>query len=292
MARGASAWNQAIPTVPELTFSNELYQTAVYQMLGQPLPVLENMRQCLCGGDLDVYGNHFASKACRQSLRLGAGPGHGLTARHDAVKNAWMYLARKAGVKVTVEQAALPGLKATRRGDVTFHGLHDGADAVGDVMVGSIYHEDGSLKPAALEAGGVLKAAEHSKRKKYAELGSKFLPLIFETHGRMNDVAENTLKLLAKLEAAKLLDMSSVTEAEEQCGAEWSTLYCVVVARSRQFISAVLAKQMALAVRYGVADTMATRNTFPDFSSGRRVDPLDDELVSAALGAPVGATRS
>ena len=55
---------------------------------------------------------------------------------------------------------------------------------------------------------------------------------------------------------------------------------------------AVLAKQMALAVRYGVADTMATRNTFPDFSSGRRVDPLDDELVSAALGAPVGAARS
>jgi hypothetical protein len=125
MARGASAWNQAIPTVPELTFTNELYQTAVYQMLGQPLPVLDNMRQCLCGGDLDVYGNHFASKACRQSLRPGAGPGHGLTARHDAVKNAWMYLARKAGVKVTVEQAALPGLRATRRGDVTFHGLHD-----------------------------------------------------------------------------------------------------------------------------------------------------------------------
>jgi hypothetical protein len=126
MARGGSAWNQAIPTVPELTFTNELFQTAVYQMLGQPLPVLENVRQCLCGGDMDVYGNHFASKACRQSLRLGAGPGHGLTARHDAVKNAWMYLARKAGVKVTVEQAALPGLKATRRGDVTFHGLHDG----------------------------------------------------------------------------------------------------------------------------------------------------------------------
>jgi hypothetical protein len=42
----------------------------------------------------------------------------------------------------------------------------------------------GNTKPAALEAGGVLKAAEHSKRKKYAELGSKFLPLIFETHGR------------------------------------------------------------------------------------------------------------
>ncbi len=63
MARGASAWNQAIPSVPQLTFSNELYQTAVYQMLGQPLPVLENMRQCLCGGDVDVYCNHFTSKA-------------------------------------------------------------------------------------------------------------------------------------------------------------------------------------------------------------------------------------
>jgi hypothetical protein len=108
----------------------------------------------------------------------------------------------------------------------------------------------------------------------------------------MNDVAENTLKLLAKLEAAKLLDLSSVTEAEEQCGAEWSTMYCVVVARSKQLMSAVLAKQMALAVKYGVADTMASRNSSPDFSSGRRVDPLDDELVSAALGAPVGAARS
>lgn len=44
------------------------------------------------------------------------------------------------GVRST-EQAA-PCLKATRRGDSTFHGLHDGSDAVGDVVVGSIYHED------------------------------------------------------------------------------------------------------------------------------------------------------
>ena len=69
-------------------------------------------------------------------------------------------------------------------------------------------------------------------------------------------------------------------------------MYSAVVARSRQLLSAVLAKQMALAVKYGVADTMASRNSSPDFSSGRRVDPLDDELVSAALGAPVGAART
>ena len=126
------------------------------------------------------------------------------------------------------------------------------------------------------------------KRQKYAELGSKFLPLVFETHGRMNDVAENTLKLLAKMEAAKLLDLSSIEEAREECGAEWSTMYSAVVARSRQFLSAVLAKQMALAVKYGVADTMASGSSSPDFGSGRRVDPLDDELVSAALCAPCG----
>ena len=87
----------------------------------------------------------------------------------------------------------------------------------------------------------------------------------------------------------KQLELSSITEAREQCGAEWSTVYSAVVARSSQLLSAVLAKQMALAVKYGVADTMVSRNSFPDFSSGRRVDPLDDELVSAALGGPVGA---
>ena len=41
-----------------------------------------------------------------------------------------------------------------------------------------------------------------------------------------------------------------------------------------------------------VADTMASGNSSTDVSSGRRVDPLDDELVSAALGAPVGAART
>ena len=55
----------------------------------------------------------------------------------------------------------------------------------------------------------------------------------------------------------------------EECGAEWSTLYSAVVTRSRQLLSAVSAKQMALAVKYGVretskkygvADTMATRS--------------------------------
>ena len=45
-------------------------------------------------------------------------------------------------------------------------------------------------------------------------------------------------------------------------------------------------------VKYGVADTMAARHSSPDFSSGRRVDPVDDELVSAALGAPVGVART
>ena len=60
------------------------------------------------------------------------------TRANGEVKNAWTYLARKAGVKVTVEQAALPGLRATRRGDVTFHCLY-----VGGVMVGSIYHRTG-----------------------------------------------------------------------------------------------------------------------------------------------------
>ena len=62
--------------------------------------------------------------------------------------------------------------------------------------------------------------------------------------------------------------------------------------RSRRLPSAVLAKQMALAVKYGVADMMASGSPSPNFSSGRRVDPLDDESVSAALGAPVGAART
>ena len=74
---------------------------------------------------------------------------------------------------------------ASRRGDITFHGLHDEGDAVGDAMVGSIYHEDGRLRASALAPGGVVKAAEHTCRGKYQELGSKFLPLVFETHGRM-----------------------------------------------------------------------------------------------------------
>jgi hypothetical protein len=62
----------------------------------------------------------------------------------------------------------------------------------------------------------------------------------------MNEASENTLKLLAKLEAAKLLEVSSIAEAQEDYHTEWSTIYNVVVDRSRQLLSSVLAKQVAL----------------------------------------------
>jgi hypothetical protein len=72
---------------------------------------------------------------------------------------------------VTLEQAALPGLKATRRGDITFYGVDDnGDDLVGDVFVGSIYHENGAVKATASRSGGVALAAERIKRNRYREL--------------------------------------------------------------------------------------------------------------------------
>ena len=82
--------------------------------------------------------------------------------------------------------------------------------------------------------------------------------------------------------------MSSVAEALEEHYAEWSTVYNVLVDRSRQLLSSVLAKQVALAVKFGVKDSMATRSSSPDFGSGALVDQLDCEMMSAALGATVG----
>ena len=80
-------------------------------------------------------------------------------------------------------------------------------------MVGSIYHEDGRLRASVLAPGGVVKAAEHTCRGKYQELGSKFLPLVFETHGRMKrGVGEHSQA--AGEDGAKLLEVSSIPKAQ------------------------------------------------------------------------------
>jgi hypothetical protein len=54
----------------------------------------------------------------------------------------------------------------------------NGGDLVGDVFVGSIYHENGAIKDTASRPGGVALAAERMKRNKYRQ--AWFVPLIFE----------------------------------------------------------------------------------------------------------------
>ena len=288
--KGATAWTKAYPSIRQLAFTNAQFRTATYLMLGQPLPEMEKMRQCMCGEavDSDGLGTHYVTKACRQGLRLNT-VGHGLTARHNAVTDVWAYLARRAGVKVTIEQSVMPNMPPMRRGDITFHDLDDEhGTCVGDVCVGSIFHSDGAVRSAAREAGGVLKAGEKKKREKYKNLGAKFLPLVFETFGRMNTTAENTLKLLAKKETNRGFEDTSMDgELEEREEGEWTRVYSMAIGRSRQVLSSVLAKEVALSVQHGVHDSLSYQGPFTDFQTGNNMDAMDDFIAAALAGGPV-----
>jgi hypothetical protein len=290
--KGATAWTRAFPSIRQLTFTNTQFRTATYLMLGQPLPEMEKMRQCLCGSALnpDGLGMHYVTKACRQGLRLST-VGHGLTARHNAMTNAWAYLARRAGVKVTIEQQVLPNMPPMQRGDITFHDLDDThGTCVGDVLVSSIFSADGTVRPAAREAGGVVKVGEKEKREKYKNLGAKFLPLVFETFGRMNTTAEDTLKLLAKKETNRGFEHTSMDDEEEGLEeGEWSRVYSMAIGRSRQVLSSVLAKEVALSVQHGVHDSLTYQDTFTNFQTGSNMDAADDLIASAIAGGPVAS---
>jgi len=176
-----------------------------------------------------------------------------------------------------------------RRGDITFHDLDDEhGTCVGDVCVGSIFHSDGAVRSAAREAGGVLKAGEKKKREKYKNLGARFLPLVFETFGRMNTTAENTLKLLAKKETNRGFEDTSMDgELEEREEGEWTRVYSMAIGRSRQVLSSVLAKEVALSVQYGVHDSLSYQGPFTDFQTGDNMDAMDDFIAAALAGGPV-----
>ena len=116
------------------------------------------------------------------------------------------------------------------------------------------------------------------------------MPLVFETFGRMNTTAEDTLKLLAKKETNRGFEHTSMDDEEEGLEeGEWSRVYSMAIGRSRQVLSSVLAKEVALSVQHGVHDSLTYQDTFTNFQTGLNLDAADDLIASAIAGGPVAS---
>ena len=57
--------------------------------------------------------------------------------------------------------------------------------------------------------------------------------------------------------------------------------------RSRQVLSSVLAKEVALSVQHGVHDSLSYQSSFTNFQRGVGMDAVDDLIASALAGGSV-----
>ena len=61
----------------------------------------------------------------------------------------------------------------------------------------------------------------------------------------------------------------------------------LAIGRSRQVLSSVLAKEVALSVQHGVHDSLSYQSSFTNFQTGVGMDAADDFKASVLAGGPV-----
>ena len=195
--------------------SPSCFRIACLMRLGLPIPGLDNF--CSCGSALDRYGLHLWS--CHKHTA------HVLQ-RHESIVKLLVALATSGGVStrtkgLTEFMEILPvdaaeagncaaGAAVTRRHvvsradmqrtDILFSGMGDNGertlcDVSGGAATCATY-----FGRAAGTAGHVISVIEGKKIAKYQDkctrVGASFLPFVFETNGRVSDVAIKFMKLL------------------------------------------------------------------------------------------------
>jgi hypothetical protein len=193
------------------------FRIACLMRLGLPIPGLDNF--CSCGTALDKYGLHLWS--CHRHTA------HVLQ-RHEMIVKLLVTLATSGGIStrtkgitefmellpVVVEHAeeevvntinrracAAAGTRGGRSGgrvdmqrtDILFSGMGNNGERLLCDVSGGTATCTSYAGQAAGTAGHVIRVIEGKKKDKYcvkcSRVGAAFMPFVFETHGRVSEVA-------------------------------------------------------------------------------------------------------
>jgi len=221
---GNAGFLTAIPTEQSLSMSNVQMVTAVRLRLGLPvIPAIETTQFCSCGKSLDLLGNHLI--LCKRGAQV--------SQRHNMLVQAWTRLIKKttSAVSLSIERT-LGSLgcnnttHATKRVDVVQISYAE-RTKLSDITVIHPNPENNQHRGAAAAF------KEKEKIRKYGEAVSKmemdFLPIAFETYGRIGETARSFVKnLINQL-------ISRMTNGGRDLGLQnklyyiwWSTLSCAL----------------------------------------------------------------
>ncbi len=237
VGHGASGFLSAVPVCPRKTLNDFEYRLNVHLRLGLALPHARLARRCLCGDDVDEYGDHFF--LCHR------GPQRNI--RHDAMRDLFRKLLAEVYVRADTE-APLASLGVTppdqdpnhQRMDLFF--VVDGTGYLADVTVTHPCRPDASRpnwrrvnQRCSQRPGGVAaRDSERLKRTKYGgscqQAGVRFVPLAAETFGRWGD---ETLGLLRELAKRRRVPVGAEQEAafRESLVTHWTQCLSVGLAK-------------------------------------------------------------
>ena len=214
----------AIPTEQSLSMSNLQMVTAVRLRLGLPvIPAIETAQLCSCGKSLDLLGNHLIL------YKRGAQ----VSQRHNMLVQAWTRLIKKttSAVSLAIERTlgslgCNNATHAMKRVDIVQISYAD-RTKLSDISVIHPTSQNNQYRGAA----AVFK--EKEKIHKYGEVVSNmemdFLPIAFETYGRIGETARKFVKNLVDQLIARM------TNGGRDLGLQnklyyiwWSTLSCAL----------------------------------------------------------------
>jgi len=198
--KGSSGFLTTCPIDAFNTFSTSQMEISVKRRLGLPLTCLVDnhlMSKCMCGEDLDIFGDHLI--CCRK--------GDDRFLVHYGLVHNFAAIFREAKLAIQTEKPLIalgqitPQLSG-KRADllITFR---NSTPYLADV---SVIHSTPlhlhSLNRYAKKPGAAAEAREHQKNTKYLDsakqVAHNFVPFIFETYGRMGEATRAFMKMVAR----------------------------------------------------------------------------------------------
>ncbi len=228
---GAGAWLTTVPCHAGLRLDNTTFTIASLIRLGLPLPPALTEAPCVCGAEIDVYGDHLL--CCKHG-----GERH---FRHDVLVEEFRRILREVRLPAQSE-VLLRHLRVTPQGvdsdqkRMDLYWVDGGVGQLGDVTVTHPSRAPNSTASKQLnrahgrQNGVAAEAAAKQKRSKYERAartaGHRFFPLAVETYGRWGEDAVKLLRGLAKrVPTPDFLDESERDDHQEtNCERWWSRL--------------------------------------------------------------------
>jgi len=208
---GAAAVLTALPSKPALRMKPRSFQLMLARRNMLPTRLINANYACVCGaynyrsteeGDI-LLQDDYHLETCSKT----GGPIH----RHNAVRDALVYLLRERGAGVAVEP--IIGPEDGQRGDILIHCLKDdkGHSYMVDVSVANVGAASITNPTKALAAA---KSREFSKHRDYDVLCTErhyaLIPFVLENTAALGDEARKLIKRIANLESRGPSDSLSI----------------------------------------------------------------------------------